>query len=444
VDGKKLNFNSRDYRKRLLSYNKSYKKNMFSKNVWKLTSKIKNTSIRDITDNINGKFLLFKPKHHLTVISVLKSKNFLLPARLKEVCLNFYISIGHIASKRRSEKSLPKLKVYVVPKGGRTRRQNLVWTSEEMSITNSFQKITIHILKGKLLPLNKRKFRVYFEAVKEQSTKAYVAIDDVQLNHCYSGIGEREAALPVSKTSKEKNLPQLYNKSAHKIGMPASTPPNIYIQNRNFDTFQRVLESNTPYPMFRNLVTKRISSQTSSSVIKTETCNFYEYTGRVSSCLKIFFNGLDSITKVCSDLYDQLEVCVQSKAVSCIPNTKIDTKIVNKTVTDILRKNLNTKQVYCIEQGAFIYPDFSGENLPRCSGKYVEELTKCSDNIKKAFLSHQEMDLCYEYHKANECQRRIIAQECTFALEEMLKFGLKMVYQQAHNPFCAELSTSNR
>lgn len=58
----------------------------------------------------DGKFLLFKPKHHLTVISVLKSKNFLLPARLKEVCLNFYISIGHIASKRRSEKSLPKLK----------------------------------------------------------------------------------------------------------------------------------------------------------------------------------------------------------------------------------------------------------------------------------------------------------------------------------------------
>lgn len=50
---KKLNFNSRDYRKRLLSYNKSYKKNMFSKNVWKLTSKIKNTSIRDITDNIS-------------------------------------------------------------------------------------------------------------------------------------------------------------------------------------------------------------------------------------------------------------------------------------------------------------------------------------------------------------------------------------------------------
>lgn len=37
------------------------------------------------------------------------------------------------------------------------------------------------------LTCQKRKFRVYFEAVKEQSTKAYVAIDDVQLNHCYSG-----------------------------------------------------------------------------------------------------------------------------------------------------------------------------------------------------------------------------------------------------------------
>lgn len=50
---KKLNFSSRDYRKRLLSYNKNNKKNIFSKNFWKLTSKIKNTLIRDITDNIS-------------------------------------------------------------------------------------------------------------------------------------------------------------------------------------------------------------------------------------------------------------------------------------------------------------------------------------------------------------------------------------------------------
>ena len=47
---KKLNFKSRDYNKRVFSYKKDYKKNMFPKNMWKLANKIKKTSIHDITD----------------------------------------------------------------------------------------------------------------------------------------------------------------------------------------------------------------------------------------------------------------------------------------------------------------------------------------------------------------------------------------------------------
>jgi len=458
---KKLNFKSRDYNKRVFSYKKDYKKNMFPKNMWKLANKIKKTSIHDITD-INGKFLLFKSKHHLTINSLLKSRNFMLPNHLKEVCLNFYVAIGDTTSKRRSKKSLPKLKVYVVPKGGRTKRQNLVWTSEEMSKTNHFQKLSIHILKRTLLPSNKRKFRVFFEVVRGQTPKAYIAVDDIQLKHCYSDSSVQGIALPTLRSSKERNSQQRYDKISHKMGKPASTPPNIVIPNRNFKTFQKVLEYNTAHPnllQFDNVDIKKFFSQATNSSLdsqkdykinffssfnETKACNLFEYTSRVSSCLKIFFNDLASIGDICSDLYDQLEVCVQSKAISCIPDEKIDAKRVNKTVTDILRKNFNTKQVYCIEQGAFVYPVFSFENLPRCSDKYFEKITRCSDIFTRVFQSQQEIDLCHEYYKANECQRLITAQECTFTLDDMLSFGLKMVYQQAHNPFCAELSNNIR
>jgi len=111
-------------------------------------------------------------------------------------------------------------------------------------------------------------------------------------------------------------------------------------------------------------------------------------------------------------------------------------------VTATLREKFNTKQVYCEEQGAFVYPEFQLSQRPQCGPQYFRRVAQCSENFSLSFKTEQGLDLCSEYYKANECQRLVTAQECTLALRDMLLFGLQLQYQFAHNPFCQEVPVS--
>jgi len=418
-----------------------------SANLWKLSQKIKRTAIRDMTAE-DGKFALFRPRHRSQEPSVLKSKFFTVPRQLNEACINFYSAIGESGSKHASLTSLSKLKVYVVPKSGKMKRSNLVWTSDQMSVTDHFQHITIQINKRQLLPKNKTKFRVYFEAIRGESSKAFVAVDGIKLRHCgpadetqpqKSPQGPSVTPTPVSRTIM---LPARRNPSVvSEVGMYGVQNNPSY--NMGLDNYQWQA---THKEKLRNFLSQNLGLPTRAPVATTtsrqEVCGMLEYTTKLNACLRSFFVDLSSVPNQCSNLYRELERCVQDSAISCVPSSQLSAQEVNNTVTGALRQSFKTKQVYCEEEGAFVYPEFTLSELPQCGGNYFGRVAQCSETFRTSFQTEHGLDLCTEYYKANECQRIVTAQECTLGLRDMLLFGLQLQYQFAHNPFCQEVPVS--
>merc|ERR1739838_602737 len=104
--------------------------------------------------------------------------------------------------------------------------------------------------------------------------------------------------------------------------------------------------------------------------------------------------------------------------------------------TGILRDRFKTRQVFCKEEGAFVYPDFSSVT-PLCKPAYFLRIRSCSHNFQADFQQGRPaLPVCSEYFKANECQRLVTSEECTLGTRDMLVFGLQLQYQFAHNPFC--------
>ncbi|XP_078484953.1 uncharacterized protein LOC100175658 [Ciona intestinalis] len=173
-------------------------------------------------------------------------------------------------------------------------------------------------------------------------------------------------------------------------------------------------------------------------------CDFIEYTHRLKRCFRSFFFDLQRQPHNCRTLYDNLENCVLFAASSCVPSHDMTSQRVEEIVMGNLRTNFKMKQVYCEEEGAFVFPKFAVDTLPiQCGPRYFIKLSECGGPFRNIFnIQHGNPRLCSEYYQANECQRQTTAEECNFDTETMLLYGLNLQYQFAHNPFCVHLPFS--
>uniref|UniRef100_H2YMD9 Uncharacterized protein n=1 Tax=Ciona savignyi TaxID=51511 RepID=H2YMD9_CIOSA len=137
-------------------------------------------------------------------------------------------------------------------------------------------------------------------------------------------------------------------------------------------------------------------------------CDFIEYTLRLQRCLRTFFFALQLQPQNCGTLYTDLEACVLFAASSCVPSRDMTSQRVEEIVFGSLRSNFKTKQVYCEEEGAFVFPKFAVDKLPiQCGPRYFIKLSECGGPFRNIFnIQHGNPRLCSEYYQANECQRQ--------------------------------------
>jgi len=410
--------------KSMCGWKKSGNQKTKAVSLWKLATRIRNTNLEDISRR-EGKFIVFRPRHQRTgTSSTLRSKYFRMQKNVQEACLSFYSVVGVVGKVKSSLLSAQsKLEVYVVPKGGKKKHHNLVWTSYQMRPSEGFQLVTIRINRSNLRPINKTKFRVYLQATKGTSSKSYIAVDEIKLRYCGRGFTQENNQVTAS--------PGIISSTTY--ALPAQRNTNIYTQHKSSQSHQVLNEDRV------NLYATRRYKAT---VAERQPCELLEYTSKLAKCLRSFFVEIASAPTECSSLYDDLEMCVSNVANLCVPPSNILHQTVNNTVIDILRNNLKVKKVYCSEQGAFVYPSFTSNHLPRCDNLYLKEVHNCSLTFKNTFQTHHGLDLCSEYYKANECQRHVTALRCRFELQDMLVFGLQLQYQYSHNPFCQEVPIS--
>jgi len=429
---------------------------------WKLARRIRKTSLRDTT-SADGKFAHFRSRGRsqpsALATAVMRSKFFIIPIHQPDVCLSFDSAVGnphrqhHEAQRRPSSSTLSQLRVYVVPKGEKMSRVNQVWTSEQLSVTGDFQHVTIKLNRRSLTSRHKNKFRVYLEAAKEQSSKSYVAIDGIKLRHCgQDDLPRNEQTLLTSNAVRESQQEEssFLASVSNKLGsmmLPAQRTPSLTSQmesSRGHSTRTKINPAIAARQQFAltTLLKQQYIQQQRPQLERRVACGLLEYTTRLGSCLRTFFVDIAEIPDQCSSLYDTFEKCVQHSAIMCVPEGQMSEHEVNRTVTVTLREKFNTKQVYCEEQGAFVYPEFSFRQLPQCGANYFARVAGCSQDFRASFQNDRGLDLCTEYYKANECQRHVTSEECTLTVRDMLLFGLQLQYQFAHNPFCPEIPVS--
>lgn len=171
-----------------------------------------------------------------------------------------------------------------------------------------------------------------------------------------------------------------------------------------------------------------------------------EYTSELNRCMRGFFVQLASSPDVCSELYGELERCVQECAIRCVPGSVLSHSEVNETVTSMLRSKYKTEKVYCEEEGAFVFPNIDISDKIRCGDLYIMAIARCSTGfsgmLQDGDTSGGHRDMCTTYYEANRCQLEATADQCTMSTQDLLHFGLHLTYQLAHNPFCQGVPVS--
>nr|XP_039264072.1 uncharacterized protein LOC120339900 [Styela clava] len=405
-----------------------------------------------------------------------------------DMCVTFYYVNKGIKTSYPKGRSM--LKVYFSPNGMKETKP--LWISTERTSKNKWRKATVPLSKGSLGEALRGS--LVFAAVRGESKRAYIAIDDIKVHKCKgspdltkpTNTGIREgptgevltgsqfedpndlfrvlAAHRPVQTREFSLAPGQLHDATNPASLPASPrfPPSARVSkkrgkgrsrshrrrkgkgNKKLNNYGVVYFTEEPgqqsteeEPFVPTLI-----AHARPDVI----CDFMEYTQGLKKCLRSYFSMLKQhrSNTQCNAHYFELETCLLTAATKCVPSHDMTKQEVEEVVTDTLRNKFKTQRVYCFEEGAFVYPEFSLGSLPlQCTKQYFQQLTQCGGSFAGIFnFKHGDKSLCKEYFTANECQRRTTADECNFDTRSMLVYGLNLQYQFAHNPFCIDLPFS--
>lgn len=450
---------------------------MFRAN-WKIVEESRDKKIRDPS---SGYFAYFEARNRPSDFA----SRFISPISdfYDDICISFsYVNKG-IKSSYPAGRS--KLEVYFAPAGRAIRKDDTpLWSSTKRTRRSKWVDVEVPISKDSFG--QRLRGAIVFVAVRGGSKRAYIAIDNVSVTSCkgslstevsraHSGsvisgngtnaalgfirtlaafqgpVRTREFSVPpgmVLDPSNPPTLPTLARPSHRRRGNKKQRGRKRKNRQRNrankrpkelgvvYFTGEEV-ETESHEPFVPTLV-----GQERPQVV----CDFIKYTQGLQRCLRAFFSMLRQhrSRNKCNADFHILERCLKTAASKCVPSSEMTTEVVNEIVTDTLRNKFKTQKVYCFEEGAFVFPEFSLGSIPlQCTPEYFGKLTTCGGSFAGLFnFKHGEPGLCREYFQANECQRRTTAEECSFDTRSMLVYGLNLQYQFAHNPFCIDLPFS--